>query len=339
MRYYFYYQELSKSQDIKKILTVYLLTQKKDIENIGDFFNPHLDLQNPEMFSKQIKLSYNQDLWSIGLNQLGEDIWVREAEALNKLAALTIRTNTLKTDTQSLQKNLQTLNIESQRITDVPEALIITNKTFLSKNEWFEKGHYEFQDLSSQRVAHFISKEILKSSTRIIDACTGAGGKSLHLSALKNNTGQIIALDIEAKKLHELSKRAARLGCNNILIKHIENNKTIKRLEQTADIVLLDVPCSGTGVIKRNPDTKLKFSLKNLSELNQMQQSILDSYSCMLKQGGHLLYVTCSILPCENEQQINYFLKTHNNFELLKQQTLYPSMGFDGFYMALLKRK
>lgn len=101
----------------------------------------------------------------------------------------------------------------------------------------------------------------------------------------------------------------------------------------------MDAPCSGTGVIKRNPDTKLKFSQQNLSELIQLQRRILNDYSAMIKPNGYLLYVTCSILPKENEQQVNWFLEQNPEFELVKQQTLYPSFGFDGFYMCLLKKK
>ncbi|RME18382.1 MAG: RsmB/NOP family class I SAM-dependent RNA methyltransferase [Bacteroidetes bacterium] len=324
IRYYYYFQHITNSNDHEKILNAYLQ-------------NPNIDLNIPA--DKRITLSFNNDLWTIAEQQLGKEKWLREAEALNQSAPLVIRTNTLKTSKHQLQSRLKEIGIETIENQDVPEALIITNKKFLTQNEWFQSGHYEFQDLSSQKVAHFIPYDILQSAHRIIDACAGAGGKTLHLSALKNNKGQIIAMDIDQKKLQELKKRCRRAGCTNVQTKLIDSSKTIKRLENSADILLIDAPCTGTGVIKRKPDTKLKFTISNMNELLKLQQNILSSYSKMLKTNGYLLYVTCSILPAENEQQVQTFLNNNPNYQLIKQTTLYPSNGFDGFYMALLKKQ
>ncbi|GIV30262.1 MAG: RNA methyltransferase [Bacteroidia bacterium] len=322
IRYYYYYQYIANSNDLEKILNAYLQ-------------NPSIDAS---ISNKKIVLSFNSDLWNTAIEQLGEEKWLKEAEALNQSAPLVIRTNTLKIAKHDLQNQLRQIGIETLENKDAPEALIITNKKFLTQNELFKAGYYEFQDVSSQKVAHFIPKEILQSAHRIIDACAGAGGKTLHLSALKQNKGQIIAMDVEEKKLTELKKRSRRAGCTNVQTKLIDSSKTIKRLENSADILLIDAPCTGTGVIKRKPDTKLKFTTSNMKELITLQQNILSNYSKMLKKGGHLVYVTCSILPAENQEQITWLLKNNPNFELIKQTTLYPSDGFDGFYMALLKK-
>lgn len=323
VRYYYYFQHISNSNDLEKILNAYLQ-------------NPNIDLNTS--VDKRITLSFNNDLWTIAEQQLGKDKWLREAEALNQPAPLVIRTNTLKISKHDLQNQLREIGIETIENEDAPEALIITNKKFLTQNELFKAGYYEFQDISSQKVAHFIPKEILQSAHRIIDACAGAGGKTLHFSALKQNKGQIIAMDVEEKKIMELKKRSRRAGCTNVQAKLIDSSKIIKRLENTSDILLIDAPCTGTGVIKRKPDTKLKFTISNMNELLNLQQNILSSYSKMLKTNGYLLYVTCSILPAENEQQVQTFLINHPNYQLIKQTTLYPSEGFDGFYMALLKK-
>lgn len=325
IRNYFLYSYLAGSKNIETILNTYL----QNIQNNAALSNHHL----PD----KIKLSFNDDLWQEGIQQLGREKWIKEATALNQPAPLVLRTNTLKTLRQELKEKLHSLDIECTEITDVPEALIIQNKKYLSQNDLFKSGYYEFQDLSSQKVSHFIPKEVLANAKRIVDACAGAGGKTLHLSALMKNKGQIIAMDTDEKKLKELQKRAARAGCSNITIKHINSSKVIKRLHQSADILLVDAPCSGTGVIKRNPDTKLKFSSEHLKKLIALQKNILQNYAAIVKPGGYLLYVTCSILPSENEKQTEWFLSQHQNFKLIKQQTLYPSEGYDGFYMALIK--
>ncbi|GIX40529.1 MAG: RNA methyltransferase [Leptospiraceae bacterium] len=340
VRYYYLYEYIAQSDDLNKILSSYFYFNHILFDNLEELL-PNIDVKQIDIskIPDRIKYSYNEELWLEGLNQLGEEKWFKEAEALNQQAKLVIRVNTLITTKKELQQLLYDSGIESVEHPEVEEALIIQNKTFLSPNEYFLKGYYEFQDLSSQRVAHFIPKDILEQANRIIDACAGAGGKSLHLSALKQNKGQIIALDIESKKLNELKKRAKRNRSSNIIIKPIESSKTIKRLKNSADILLLDVPCTGTGVIKRNPDTKLKFSKDNMNNIIELQRDILLQYSKMLKEGGYLLYATCSILPLENEYQIQWFIKNKTQFELIKYQTIYPSEGFDGFFMALLKKK
>jgi 16S rRNA (cytosine967-C5)-methyltransferase len=162
----------------------------------------------------------------------------------------------------------------------------------------------------------------------------------LHLSAMMDNRGMLIAMDIEEWKLTELKKRAKRAGAFNIETRWIENNKVIKRLHGTADRLLLDVPCSGLGVLKRNPDTKWKLQPDFLDEIRKTQREILENYSKMLRVGGKMVYATCSILPSESEDQVQWFLQQQEGkFELLEEKRCSPAAdGYDGFYMATLKR-
>jgi len=174
---------------------------------------------------------------------------------------------------------------------------------------------------------------------RVVDACAGGGGKTLHLAALMQNKGRIIAMDTEDWKLEELKKRARRAGAGNIETRLIDSSKVIKRQENSADRLLLDVPCSGLGVIKRNPDAKWKLSLEFIHQVKELQQKILSDYTVTLKSGGQMVYSTCSLLPSENEEQVKKFLEIQNGkFILEKEHRTYPSEGFDGFYMALLKK-
>ena len=146
-------------------------------------------------------------------------------------------------------------------------------------------------------------------------------------------------MDVEQWKLEELQKRARRAGVSNMETRFIESSKTIKRLEGSADRLLLDVPCSGLGVLKRNPDAKWKLSPEFIEKVKELQLHILNDYCMMLKPGGMMVYSTCSILSSENEKQVQEFLKQHpDRFELVEEKRTWPSEGFDGFYMALMKR-
>ena len=155
---------------------------------------------------------------------------------------------------------------------------------------------------------------------------------------MMENKGSIIAMDVEAWKLKELQKRARRNGVHNIETRPIENSKSIKRLHDSADRLLLDVPCSGTGVIKRNPDTKWKLRPEHLDRVRKIQADIINDYSKMLKSGGKMVYATCSILRSENEEQVEKFLANHPEFSLISDQRVNPSEWSDGFYMALLQK-
>ena len=147
-------------------------------------------------------------------------------------------------------------------------------------------------------------------------------------------------MDTEAWKLDELKKRARRAGASDIIeTRAIDSSKVIKRLENSADRLLLDVPCSGLGVLRRNPDAKWKLSPEFIEKVKIQQQEILTQYSTMLKSSGLLVYSTCSILSSENEKQVEIFLKAQEGkFELLEQKSILPSEGFDGFYMARMRK-
>jgi len=247
--------------------------------------------------------------------------------------------NTLKTTVERVKNVLFDDGIETETLKGYPQALKLKERTNVFITEAFKKGWFEVQDASSQKVAQFLNP---KPGTRIVDACAGAGGKSLHIASLMENKGQIIALDIYETKLKELKRRARRNGAHNIETRVIDSTKVIKKLIAKADKVLIDAPCTGLGVLKRNPDTKWKLQPKFLETLIETQSNLLDSYSRMVKPGGQLVYATCSILSSENDKQIKNFLhrKTGQDFTFVKDEIIYPSKtGFDGFYMALLQKK
>jgi len=270
----------------------------------------------------------------LGSTELGED-WDKEIHALNSQAPVILRTNTLKISPMDLKSAFLDIGIETEGIPQVKAALLLKKRSNVFSTDLFKKGYFEVQDAGSQLISEFLE---VQAGMRVIDACAGAGGKTLHLATLMENKGRIIAMDVEDYKLQELQRRAKRNGIGNIETRVIEA-KTIKRLKESADRLLLDVPCSGLGVIRRNPDAKWKLKKDFLDTIRQTQADILRNYSKMLKNGGKMVYATCSILPSENEQQVSKFLAENSNFKLIKERKISPATdGFDGFYMALIEK-
>jgi len=284
---------------------------------------------------RRIRESVPDWLDELGVKELGAQ-WEHELAALNSMAKVVLRVNTLKTGKKRLSSELAGKGVETFEIEGYPDALVLGQRQNVFTFEEFKKGYFEVQDASSQKIAYFSR---VKPGMRVIDACSGAGGKSLHMASLMQNKGKIIALDVEKDKLEELKRRARRNGVSIIEPRLIESKKVIKRLEASADLVLLDVPCSGLGVIRRNPDSKWKLKAERIEELIAIQAEILSFYSIMVKPGGTLVYATCSILPSENGGQIAKFLKAHPGFVLEEENSVSPARsGFDGFYMARLSR-
>lgn len=271
----------------------------------------------------------------LGEKELGKK-WDEQLSALNIEARVVLRVNTLKTSVQELQQKLEDQEVFTLIDKDFPDALILEERQNVFQLPEFKEGLFEVQDAGSQAISHFTKA---KPGMRIIDACAGGGGKTLHLAALIQNKGRIISMDTEEWKLEELKKRARRGGVSTVETRVIDSSKVIKRLEKSADLLLLDVPCSGIGVLRRNPDAKWKLSPEFVESVKTAQQDILSSYSSMVKPGGTLVYATCSILHSENEDQVKKFLETNPPFELNEEKRIWPSEGFDGFYMARLTRK
>ncbi|MHC5201394.1 RsmB/NOP family class I SAM-dependent RNA methyltransferase [Myroides sp. LJL119] len=275
----------------------------------------------------------------LGVEELGEELWSKEIAAQNKPAEVILRVNTLKTTREKLHAILMDLDIETILPEQYPDALILKQRANVFLTDAFKQGLFEVQDASSQLVAPLLAPE---PGMRVVDTCAGAGGKTLHIASLMQNKGQIIAMDIYHSKQKQLKIRAKRNEAFNIEYRIIEGTKTIKKLHDKADRVLIDAPCSGLGVLKRNPDSKWKLKPEFIKEIKQVQQQVLQDYSKILKPGGKLVYATCSILPSENEQQIAKFLQSEagKEFSLIEDhKILAHQSGFDGFYMALLQRK
>lgn len=275
----------------------------------------------------------------IGVKELGEKKWSQEIAAQNKQAEVILRVNTLKTTKEKLRAILMDDNIETEFLKDYQDALILKERANVFLTQAFKDGLFEVQDASSQLVAYYLDVE---PGMRVVDTCAGAGGKTLHLASLMNNKGQLIAMDIYESKLKQLKTRAKRNGVHNVEFRVIDSTKVIKKLHEKADRVLIDAPCSGLGVLKRNPDSKWKLQPEFIENIKKTQAEVLYNYSKIVKPGGKMVYATCSVLPSENEEQIKHFLNSEagKDFTFVKDlKVLAHESGFDGFYMAQLERK
>ena len=275
----------------------------------------------------------------LGLIELGKEVWEKELTAQNEQAKVILRVNTLKTTKEKVRAILMDNNIETELIKDQPDALVLKERANVFMIPAFKEGFYEVQDASSQLVAYFLD---VKPGMRVVDTCAGAGGKTLHLASLMENKGQLIAMDIYESKLKQLKIRAKRNGVFNAEFRVIDSTKVIKKLYDKADRVLIDAPCSGLGVLKRNPDSKWKLQPEFIENIKKVQEEVLHNYSRIVKPGGKMVYATCSILPSENQEQVQKFLKTEEGqkFKLVKDQSILAHQsGFDGFYMALMEKK
>ncbi len=292
-----------------------------------------------EKFYKIRKIRESLPDWldALGEKEVGKD-WGKVMKALNQKPTTVLRANSLKTTPKELQQLLAAENItDASLIAWSPDAVELKFPRNVFRTESFHKGLFEVQDAASQMVSEFLN---VQPGMRVVDACAGSGGKTLHLAALMKNKGRIIALDIKEKKLAELKKRAARADVRIVETRVIDSSKVIKRLKDTADRLLLDVPCSGLGVLRRNPDSKWKLNLEEIERVKMIQREILSHFSDITKIGGKMVYATCSILPSEGEAQIKWFLENvGEKWNLLGEKRYSPEVYHaDGFYMALLER-
>ena len=342
VRWYRLFKELADAEegDYWKLFGVWCIWNKTELPDWEELtgLNQKKIVAAYEQLKQTRKVRESIPDW---MDELGEKEvggrWDNELEALNQEASVVLRVNTLKVSRKELQTQLTGEEIETEAPKEFPDALILEERQNIFTRQQFKDGLFEVQDAGSQLIAPYLQ---VQPGMRVIDACAGGGGKTLHLAALMQNKGRIIAMDTEQWKLDELKKRARRAGVANIEPRLIESSKTIKRLENSADRLLLDVPCSGLGVLRRNPDAKWKLNMDFIDRVKELQQHILKDYSPMIKPGGMMVYSTCSILHTENEDQVQKFISgSEGKFELIEEKRIWPSDGFDGFYMALIKKK
>ncbi|MEZ4871570.1 MAG: methyltransferase domain-containing protein [Bdellovibrionales bacterium] len=318
------------------VLEAWFILQGYDYPEMNDF--PRLKKEALEsQFDRQNQFAILASYPDWMVEKLNEELGAEKCEriltAMNQSAEIFLRCNELQGSREQLVKELEAEGISVRIVPESPSALMLNQRKNVFITKAFKRGAFEVQDLGSQAIAPLLEVE---PGQRVLDACAGAGGKSLHLAQLMNNKGKVVATDIHERKLQQLKKRAKRNRID-LVESRLVDRKWTKRQKGKFDRLLLDVPCSGLGVIKRNPDTKWKLTPDRLPELLEVQRQILLDHHNVVKPGGKMVYATCSVLPSENQDQVRWFLKDHPEWELEEELILTPDhfLG-DGFYAARL---
>ena len=313
-----------------------------------------LKSRDTENYTWPEKLSLPDWLWDLLVKQYDLEEAIDLGRSFLEPAKLDIRVNTLKISRDELIELLAKEIVDIEVMKYSVSGVRIPRGTSLSKNTLFVEGKIEVQDESSQILSFLVDA---KRGMMVADFCAGAGGKSLAIGAIMKNTGRIYAYDISEKRIINLGKRLKKSGLSNLFAQKIKNEKDakLKKLHGKFDRVLADVPCSGTGTFRRNPDLKWKNSIKDLDELNIKQLAILEEAKKLVKKEGRLIYSTCSLLKRENESIVESFLDSNKNFRvisvdeiLIKNQIPLSTGNFlkltphhqktDGFFAAVLER-
>jgi 16S rRNA (cytosine967-C5)-methyltransferase len=276
------------------------------------------------------------------------------AQGLNQAAPLDLRVNPLKAEREAVLARLagEGIGAEAGRLS--PLAIRLKAKPALQKHPLYLDGTIEVQDEGSQLLGYLLAP---RRGEMAADFCAGAGGKTLLMGALMRSTGRLYAFDVSEKRMARLKDRVARSGLSNVhpVVIANENDIRIKRLAGKIDRVLVDAPCSGLGTLRRNPDLKWRQTPEGVAELSRKQHDILKGASRLVKQGGRLVYATCSILPEENEAIVAGFLAAHTDFRQVSAQDILAQQGIaldcgetlrlaphthgtDGFFAAVLER-
>ncbi len=318
-------------------------------DKISEYFENY---QYKDVYPEELEIRWSlpQVVWDHIKDQYSSEELEACLPAMLESPGIHLRTNTLKITTPTLMEKFNNIPYHLGNLSS--DAIRLEKYHNLTQNPAFKRGLFDLQDESSQLVAHVCNP---KKEDTVIDICAGAGGKTLHLAALQGDQPTLIATDKYPNRLKELIIRAKRLGIRNIKLTPIDKIRSIYK--EKADILLIDAPCSGTGVYGRHPDRKWELTEKRLTFYINEQNSILNKNAHLVKKGGSIVYATCSIIPEENCKQVEYFLASHPEFELVSvfdelkehairvpdQKDMYLQIlphhfQSDGFFIAKMKR-
>ena len=313
----------------------------------------YMDVAMPDMKADPalfVSKSRSIPLWLAQrwIKRFGLEKCIELMDSINTIPPITLRANTLKTDRQDLAKAMEG---DVETILPAPYAhdgLSITRpQTPLHLTESFKKGLFQVQDQAAQIITTLLDP---KPGERVLDACAGLGGKTGHMGQLMKNQGNILAADLDEKKLLTLEAEMKRLGITNVSTRKMDALKLDPLDKDTPfDRVLVDAPCTGLGVLRRNPDARWQRSPKDINRLAAHQKRILNNLADLVKPGGTLVYAVCSCEPEENEGVLDWFLNKRKEFTVVPQNhpltskegifKTYPhTLGIDGFFAAAMKK-
>lgn len=338
------------------------LTKKSSYRHVG-FVNAVLrnyersreDIQLPDKKKETVQylsVKYSYEPWLVKewIKTFGANFTEDLLSAGNSTPELTIRVNALKTDVDFITQELESLNVKVSKGKYIKDALIVKGSNIIDNNKWYDSGYYQVQDESSMLAVRALDPQ---PNDLMIDICSAPGGKTIYAAERMENKGKIIARDIHAHKLELLNNRAQKHGIDIIETQVFDGTDYDSSLSEKADKVLVDVPCTGFGVIRRKPEIKYNRSKEDSKELAKIQYQILENASKYVKNKGTLVYSTCTLSEHENMEVVKKFLKHYSDFEINQLEKepfnnldndegsiqLFPNLnGTDGFFICKLKK-
>ncbi len=328
----------------------------ENVENIFDMFAKPVSIPKESSIAR-IGTEYSFPDWMIQrlIDQYGESEAEKLCKSLNEQAPLTLRVNTLKTTVHNCQAELSTHGIETTKTLLSPFGLNLSKYVNIFSLPIFRDGWFEVQDEGSQLLPFLVDP---KPNIKLLDLCAGAGGKTLEFAALMKNRGEIFATDVNSFRLEELRKRTKRAGVQNVRVKAIQAVEDLaEQYSNFFDIIFVDAPCTGLGTIRRNPGLKWIVTEQMVNEMAVKQRSILHSSVPFVKEGGRIVYATCTLLKQENEDVVENFLMMHPEFNIVEVNELQVKCfdrffatnsffkllphinGTDGFFCAILEKQ
>ncbi|MBE6055294.1 MAG: 16S rRNA (cytosine(967)-C(5))-methyltransferase RsmB [Clostridium sartagoforme] len=297
------------------------------------------------------KFSFQPWMIRLFIKQYGEERTMKIMAGLNETPKVTVRVNEFKAEFDEVYEKLEEMGYKIEEGYACPEAIAIYGGKGVESNELFKSGLITVQDESAMLVAPLLD---LKEGDKVLDLCAAPGGKTTHISELLGNTGEVIAFDLHENKLSLIEENAKRLGLTNIACKAMDATKLNSEYICYADKVLIDVPCSGLGIIRKKPEIKWNKTRQDLRNLVEVQRDIMENAWQYLKPGGTLIYSTCTLNKEENEDNLKWFLAKHNDAEIEniylgnnnnfiynndKSLTILPNDSMDGFFIGKIKKK
>lgn len=299
---------------------------------------PDISYPSEEDMLYSFSVRYSVPEWILGqwLAEYGEETVRAMAEEFLKEKPVTVRFHPDRISKEELMRKLKEEGVSVKEDAELPYVLHLSGLDYLMKLESFQKGYFQVQDVSSMQVAQWAAPE---EGSYIIDVCAAPGGKAIHLAEMLRGTGHVEARDLTEYKIGMIRENILRSGMTNIEAVQMDARLRDEASVGKADIVIADLPCSGLGVLGRKPDLKYKMTQDTQRELVKLQREILSVSAEYVKQGGKLIYSTCTIHKEENEDNAAWFARQFPEFHLQRErQTLPGRDSGDGFYIAMFLR-
>ncbi|WP_143314855.1 16S rRNA (cytosine(967)-C(5))-methyltransferase RsmB [Clostridium sp. HBUAS56017] len=296
------------------------------------------------------ELSFEPWMIKMFINQYGEKEAIRIMHGLNNTPMVTVRVNNLKAEYEDVLESFEENGYNVFEGVVCPEAIFIKGGRAIEKNNAFLEGKITVQDESAMLVAPLLD---IMQGQKVLDLCSAPGGKTTHIAELLENTGEVLAFDIHPQKLDLIKENYERLGLTNIKLGEMDASKLDVNLVNAADRVLIDVPCSGLGIIRKKPEIKWSKKRSELKEIVNIQRSIMSNAWEYLKKDGIMIYSTCTLNKEENEDNVKWFLNKYKdakvekvfvgkgnnlNYDALGTLTVLPNEYMDGFFIAKFRK-